>query len=117
MAKQFSRIGRKKQAGFVINIELVLLFTILVVGILLGLVELRNSVVAELHDTAEAIGALDQTYTFAGTSNADGSATTQGSTFDDAEDDSSGFGDTGSGDAGADISVVTPVANDEAAGP
>ena len=118
MAKKFTRAGgTKKQAGFVINIELVLLFTILVVGILLGLVELRNALIGELHDTAEAIGALDQSYEFPGTVNGDGSATTQGSTFNDAEDDTNGFDDTGAGDAGLDIDVDTPAPDDEATGP
>ncbi len=117
MAKQFDRKRGKKEAGFVINIELVLLFTILVVGVLLGLVELRNAVIAELHDTAEAIGSIDQSYEYPGTVNGDGTATTQGSTFDDAEDDTAGFGDTGAGDSGADIDVDLPPPDDEATGP
>ena len=117
MAKQFDRKRGKKEAGFVINIELVLLFTILVVGILLGLVELRNSVIAELHDTAEAIGSIDQGYEYPGTSNGATNVTTEGSTFDDELDDTNGFDDTGTGESGADINVNLPLPDDEATGP
>ena len=54
------------EAGFVISAELVLVATILVIGMIVGLVVIRNQVVQELVDVGEAIGALSQSYAFGG---------------------------------------------------
>ncbi len=44
----------KKQGGFIMTTELVLLVTTMVVGMIVGLVTMRDSVVAEMEDVAEA---------------------------------------------------------------
>jgi hypothetical protein len=55
------------ETGFIISAELVLVATILVIGLIVGMVSLRNQVVEELVDVGQAIGALSQSYAFAGT--------------------------------------------------
>lgn len=50
--------SRRKRRGF-ISVEWILLFTALVIGVIGGLVVARNAIVAELHETAEAIEALN----------------------------------------------------------
>ena len=48
--------------------ELVLVATILVIGMIVGLVELQCAVVGELSDLGDAIGNLDQSYRTSGIS-------------------------------------------------
>ena len=72
-------------AGFVISAELVLVSTILVIGMVVGMVEVRNQVVAELIDVAQAIGSLSQSYAFGGISKC-GVAFTDGSAYIDVAD-------------------------------
>ena len=57
---------QKKEAGFIVSAELVLIATILVIGLIVGMVAIRDQVTAEMKDVAEAIGSLDQSYTFQG---------------------------------------------------
>ena len=45
------------EAGFIVSTELILIATILVIGMLVGLVSVRDQVVQELADVAEAIKA------------------------------------------------------------
>ncbi len=54
------------QAGVILSAELVLIGTILVIGMIVGLVELQCSVVGELSDLGDAIGNLDQSYQTSG---------------------------------------------------
>jgi len=54
------------EAGFIISAELVLVATILVIGMIVGLVAVRNAVVQELVDVAQAIGNVSQSYCFGG---------------------------------------------------
>jgi hypothetical protein len=54
------------EAGFIISAELVLVATIVVIGLIVGLVSVRNQVVEELVDVGQAIGALSQSYCFGG---------------------------------------------------
>jgi len=61
----FSRLWND-EAGFIISAELVLVATIVVIGLIIGLVMVRNQVVQELADVAQAIGSLSQTYCFPG---------------------------------------------------
>ncbi|MBU1694132.1 MAG: hypothetical protein KKC51_09235 [Verrucomicrobia bacterium] len=85
--------NRKKKGGFIISAELIMIATILVIGLLIGMVTLRNQVLAELKDLAEAFGTLDQSYAFTGTLQvtADGeTAQTSGSEFEDAVDSING---------------------------
>lgn len=108
-----SKRKQAKQGGWIVSAELIFVVVLLVIGLIVGLIEIRNATIAELHDAAEAIGAVDQSYAFAGTTNGGGTVTTQGSTFDDDLDDSGGFDDTGSGSAGTDIIVNAPAPDDE----
>ena len=75
-----------KKGGFVVTSELLLITTILVIGLIAGMVTVRNAVNTELEDFAEAIGDLDQSYAFAGIVNDNQTAATAGSRFDDAPD-------------------------------
>nr|WP_082708407.1 hypothetical protein [Marinobacterium profundum] len=76
----------KKQGGFVMTTELVLLVTVMVMGMVVGLVTMRDAVTAEMEDVAEAIGALDQSYAFNGMLNAESTAGVEGSSYGDAID-------------------------------
>lgn len=75
----------RDEAGFIISSELILVATILVIGMIVGLASVRDSVVAELADVAEAIGAINQTYSFHGLQG-HGNIVTVGSAFQDAPD-------------------------------
>ena len=57
---------QKKQAGFIVSAELVLIATILVIGLIVGMAVIRDALTAEMHDVAEAIGELNQSYYLAG---------------------------------------------------
>ena len=54
------------EAGFIVSAELVLVATILVIGMIVGLVSVRNQVVQELVDVGQAIGNLSQSYGYGG---------------------------------------------------
>ncbi len=80
------------EAGFIVSAELVLVATILVIGLIVGLSEVQHAVVSELNDVGEAIGELNQCYSFSGfhknKSFGNGiAAVTYGSDFEDQRDD------------------------------
>ena len=50
------------ESGFVVSSELVLVATIVVIGLIVGLVEVNYSIVGELNDVSESIGSLNQSY-------------------------------------------------------
>ncbi|MCA9035025.1 MAG: hypothetical protein KDA91_07845 [Planctomycetaceae bacterium] len=50
------------EAGVILSAELVLIGTILVLGMIVGLVELQCAVVAELSDLSSAFGNFSQSY-------------------------------------------------------
>jgi hypothetical protein len=77
------------EAGFLVSAELVLVATILVIGLIVGLIEVQASVLHELNDVGEAIGSINQSYSFPGTVTHKGwhCATTAGSAFVDTSDD------------------------------
>ena len=52
--------------AFVVSAELTLIATILAVGVVVGLVSVRDSVLQELGDVASAIGILNQSYSYSG---------------------------------------------------
>jgi len=81
-----SKINTKQSKGFVLTAELILLVTILILGSVIGMVSMRDSLNAEMDDVSEAIGALDQGYEFDGIVNDQATATIAGSTWDDAID-------------------------------
>ena len=82
------------EAGFIVSAELVLIATILVIGLVVGLSEVQHAVVSELNDVGEAIGALNQCYSFSGFTKRDGGgrvhANSFGSQFYDTVDDCDG---------------------------
>jgi uncharacterized membrane protein len=75
--------------GFVVTSELLLIVTILVIGLIVGMVVVRDAVIQELGDVAAAIGALDQSYQYNGTTSACATqgAFTAGGQFVDATDE------------------------------
>ena len=83
---------KNQKNGFIVSVELMLIVTILVIGLIVGLVPLRNAVIAELNDVSSAIESIDNSYSFDGISytGAAGtgttSATTVGSAFNDLPD-------------------------------
>jgi len=87
-----SKINTKQSKGFVLTAELILLVTILILGSVIGMVSMRDSLNAEMDDVSEAIGALDQGYEFDGIVNDQATATIAGSTWDDAIDTLAGDG-------------------------
>lgn len=54
------------ECGVILSAELVLIATVLVLGMIVGLVELQCSIVAELSDLSSAFGNLDQSYQVSG---------------------------------------------------
>lgn len=50
------------ERGFVNSAELILVATLAVLGLIVGLATLRDSISFELGDTSAAVGALDQSY-------------------------------------------------------
>ena len=72
------------EAGFVVSSELILIATLLVIGMLVGLATVRDSVIQELGDVANAIGLVNQSYSFSGITGHNSS--TSGSIFTDAAD-------------------------------
>lgn len=78
------------ELGFIVSAELVLVATILVIGVIVGLVSVQCSVVAELNDVGDAIGSMNQSFSTSGfRAQKDGGgnkARTFGSEFEDAVD-------------------------------
>jgi hypothetical protein len=54
------------EVGVILSAELVLIATILVIGLMVGLVELQCAIVGELSDLGDAFGNLDQSYVTSG---------------------------------------------------
>jgi hypothetical protein len=75
----------RDENGVVNSMDLILISTILVLGMIVGLVSLRNQVVQELSDTAGAIGSLNQGYSYTGRTITSGSftATVAGASYTD----------------------------------
>ena len=67
--------------GALIATEWVFVVTILILGIITGLVAVRQAVISELTETAQAILALNQSFSFSGQSNCE--AITAGSSGSD----------------------------------
>ena len=61
--------------------EILFIFAILVLGTITGLVALRQAVISELTETAQALLALNQSFSFSGLSNC--AASTAGSSASD----------------------------------
>lgn len=71
-------------SGFIVTIELVLITTIVVIGLIAGLTVVRDAIVSELADVGGAIQDLNQSYSLRGVSSR--SATTAGSDYHDKSD-------------------------------
>jgi Flp pilus assembly pilin Flp len=82
-----SRFARDER-GFLVSSELVVIATILVLGMIVGLVELQGALISELNDVGESIGSLNQSYSFPGTNTFKGGhfVGTFGSAFYDGSD-------------------------------
>jgi|TARA_R110001599_G_scaffold242639_2_gene442302 hypothetical protein len=81
---------KKKQGGFVMTTELVLISTVMIIGLITGLVTMRDSITAEMEDVAEAVGHFDQTYAYNGIVNGERTAGIEGSVFGDSTDTNAG---------------------------
>jgi hypothetical protein len=73
------------EAGFIVSSELVLIATVLVIGLLVGLATVREQLVQELGDVADAISEINQSYSFSAITGHHSS--TAGSLFTDTEDE------------------------------
>ncbi|MES2792877.1 MAG: hypothetical protein V4719_24910 [Planctomycetota bacterium] len=72
------------ESGFIVSSEMVLIATMLILGLLVGLNTLRNSITSEINDIADAIGNINQDYSYSGLTGH--SASIAGTVFDDVED-------------------------------
>jgi Flp pilus assembly pilin Flp len=81
--KLFSRLWTE-ETGAIVSAEIMLVATILVIGVIVGLKSVRDSVVTELADVAQALANVNQTYSYSGT--AGHHAYTAGSAFVDLAD-------------------------------
>jgi len=104
------RPQRRTQGGFIVTIELLFLAAICVIGLIVGMTSLRDSVLAELSDLSEAVGAINQGYSVLGLGNSAGTAATSPSAWSDATDTNNlKMIDTfGNGNADAEYTFVTP---------
>lgn len=87
MKSMFSRFLRSEE-GFILSTEAVLVGTIMVLGLIVGITEVRNAVVQELGDYSQAVSWLSQDYAYTSTSstNIATGLSTAGSTFSDTSD-------------------------------
>jgi len=72
------------EAGAIVSAEIMLVATILVIGMVVGLKSVRDSVLTELADVAQAIANVDQSYSYSGVNGHAASST--GSQFVDSAD-------------------------------
>lgn len=72
------------EAGFVVSIELILLASIAVIGLIAGMTAVRDAAVVELSDVAGAVQELNQSYTIFGVTGH--AASTAGTDFIDTQD-------------------------------
>ena len=57
-----------EQDGAIVSAEIMLIASVLVIGVIVGLKSVRDSVVSELADVAQALANVDQSYSYSGTS-------------------------------------------------
>ena len=65
MKMLFGRFWREEH-GAIVSAEIMLVATILVIGVIVGLSALRDSVVTELADVAQALANVSQSYSYSG---------------------------------------------------
>lgn len=61
-----STLFLRDESGFLISSEFVIIATLMVCCVIVGFVSIRDSLVLELHDVSEAIGAVSQSYNIPG---------------------------------------------------
>lgn len=66
MKNTFARFWNE-QDGAIVSAELMLIATILVIGMIVGLKSVRDAVVTELADVAQAFANMNQSFSFTGT--------------------------------------------------
>lgn len=83
------RVFVSDDSGFLLSSEAVLLGTITVLGMIVGLAEVRNNVVQELGDFSQAVAWLSQDFSYSSIedTNVPSDIATSGSMFDDSDDD------------------------------
>ena len=74
----------KEEAGAIVSAEVMLVMTILVIGMIVGLKSVRDSVVTELADVAQALANVSQSYSYSAVSGHH--AYTGGGVFTDGRD-------------------------------
>jgi Flp pilus assembly pilin Flp len=82
--KHLSKKLWNDNAGFVVSIELILIATIAVIGLIAGMTAVRDGVVSELSDVAGSVQDLNQSYSINGVTGH--ASSTAGMDFDDATD-------------------------------
>jgi len=109
------KLSLKKQSGFVVTAELLLITTILGLGLVTGFAKVRDEVLSELDDTGGAIGAINQSYGITGTEwiNKDGNmiAEAAGWAFSDRTDPDSAPGTNAVGGDGTNVTYKTAPAD------
>jgi len=80
MAASFIR----NEHGFILTSEFLLSATVTVLGLLVGISNVRNSLLYELQEIAAVVGKLNQSYRYTGVE--DANALTQGGFFEDSEE-------------------------------
>ena len=73
-----------EEVGAIVSAEIMLVASILVIGMIVGLKSVRDSVVTELADVAQALGNVNQSYSYSGTAGHHGY--TAGGAFTDNSD-------------------------------
>lgn len=72
------------ECGFIVSMELILIASIMIIGIMMGMVSVRDGMVSEMSDVAGALQDITQTYSFRGITGH--SAETAGSSWLDRRD-------------------------------
>ena len=78
------------ESGFLYSAEMLLVFTLVFCGVVVGFASVRDSLVFELHDVSESVGAVSQSYNVTGIRKAKGvgdHARCSGFGFNDNQDD------------------------------
>jgi len=107
--KSMFRSFLRSEEGFILSTEAVLIGTITVLGMIVGLAEIRNNVVQELGDYSQAVAQLSQDYSFSSVSdtNAPSAIFSYGSMFADTTDTQQAIASDANG-----ITVSTGPVND-----
>ena len=80
-----------EETGAIVSAEIMMVATILVIGMIVGLKSVRDSVVSELADVAQALGNIDQSYSYSAVLGH--AAATDGASFEDLLDFCDAAGD------------------------